>query len=88
MANMNFAPILDIEGARRHISNFACPEGFSSFAWRQLQQTALAVWHAHLSGTSYRGSLHFCRSEFYDMLIQPNGGSIVSTGGIRRFKAA
>lgn len=88
MTTMNFAPILDIEGARRHISTFVCPEGFSSFAWRQLQQNALAVWHAHLSGIPYRGSLHFCRPEFYGMLVQPSGESIVSSGSIRRFMAA
>jgi hypothetical protein len=88
MSAMNTAPILDIDSARRHISTFSCPDGFSAFAWRQLQQTALSVWHAHLAGMPYRGSLHFCRPEFYNMLVQPGGQSIVSAGQIRRFIAA
>ncbi len=80
--------IASLEAARLHVASFPCPEGFSRFAWKQLQRTALAVWHAHLSGTPFRGSLNFCRVEFYDMLRQPNGTSIVSPGRIRRYKAA
>ena len=37
-----------------------------TFSWRQLQQTALAVWQCPPHrGPTYRGSLHFCRPEFY-----------------------
>lgn len=85
---MNITPIHDIAGAQKHIASFECPSGFSSFAWKQLQHTALSVWHAHLNGVQFRGSLNFCRSEFYDMLIQPGGSSIVADKGIRRFMAA
>lgn len=85
---MNIAPIQNIDAARAYIANFPCPEGFSGFAWRQLQQTALAVWHAYLSGSQYRGSLHFCRPEFYRMLQQTDGSPIVQGGGIRGYMAA
>ena len=81
-------PIASLQSARLHVASFPCPEGFSSFAWKQLQHIALAVWHAHLSGSTFRGSLNFCRPEFYDMLCQPDGTSIVSPGRIRRYKAA
>ena len=74
--------------ARLWVERFARPQGFSPYAWKQLQKTALAVWHAHLSGRPYRGALNFCRPEFYSMLVQPDGRAIVSTGGIRGYKAA
>jgi len=77
-----------IEDARTFIGGFVCPEGFSPYAWRQLQRTALAVWHAHLIRRPYRGSLHFCRPEFYSMLEQSDGTPIVSKGGIRGYRAA
>lgn len=80
--------ISNIEAARLYIQEFTCPNGFSSFAWRQLQQTALAVWHAYLAGRPYSGSLHFCRPEFYAMLTQTDGTSIVPSGQIRGFMAA
>jgi hypothetical protein len=88
MATMNMSPIRDLNSARDHIGRFACPDGFSTFAWKQLQQTALEVWFAHLSGTHFRGSLNFCRPEFYGMLTQPDGSSIVGNCSIRRYKAA
>lgn len=81
-------PIRDLETARHHIASFPCPEGFSAFAWKQLQHTATCAWHAHLSGSAFRGSLHFCRPEFYDMLRQPSGEPIVPEGLIRRYLAA
>jgi len=77
-----------LQAARTFIQGFDCPDGFSPYAWKQLQKTALAVWHAHLSGRPYRGALNFCRPEFYSMLVQPDGRAIVPTGGIRGFKAA
>jgi len=88
MTGMNITPIHDISSARHHIAGFPCPDGFSAFAWKQLQQRALEVWHAHLSGTKFRGSLNFCRPEFYGMLTQPNGNSIVPNHNIRGYKAA
>ena len=81
-------PILDLNTARLYVQAFPCPKGFSSFAWRQLQQTALTVWNAHLSGSVYRGSLHFCRPEFYSMLLHPSGEPIVPAGQIRGYQAA
>jgi hypothetical protein len=77
-----------LDAARVFIQGFDCPAGFSPYAWKQLQKTALAVWHAHLSGRPYRGALNFCRPEFYAMLVQPDGSAIVPTGGIRGYKAA
>lgn len=90
MKNSTLTPghIADITAARAYIMDFSCPSGFSQFSWRQLQQTALAVWQSHLKGTHYRGSLHFCRPEFYAMLTQPSGQPIVSVGRIRGFMAA
>lgn len=83
------APRIDnLETAKSHIHGFSCPPGFSAFAWRQLQKTALSVWHAHLSQRPFRGALHFCRPEFYAMLAQPDGTPIVHTGAIRGYKAA
>jgi len=88
-APISFPPhISDLDSARAHVQAFPCPEGFSNFAWKQLQHTALSVWHAYLNGTTYRGSLHFCRAEFYGMLIQPDGQPIIPAGQIRGFKAA
>jgi hypothetical protein len=81
-------PIQDLNVARHYVQGFPCPAGFSSFAWRQLQQTAMSVWNAHLTGSIYRGSLHFCRPEFYSMLQQPNGEPIVPAGQIRGYRAA
>ncbi len=80
--------VTDLASARDYISTFACPEGFSRFAWRQLQQTALAVWQAHLTSHPFRGSLHFCRPEFYTMLRQPSGEAIIPNGLMERFQAA
>ena len=80
--------ITDLNSAQAHITTFPCPEGFSTFAWRQLQQTALSVWHAHLSGNPFRGNLHFCRPEFYTMLRQPSGEAIIPDGLMQRFQAA
>ena len=80
--------INSLDAARTHIQGFPCPSGFSPFAWRQLQKTALSVWHAHLSHRPFRGALHFCRPEFYAMLAQPDGSPIVQTGAIRGYKAA
>lgn len=77
-----------VDVARCHVQSFPCPEGFSGFAWKELQRTALSVWHAHLQGTQYSGNLHFCREEFYDMLLHPDGHSIIAPGRIRRYKAA
>lgn len=88
MANMKMTLIHDLSSARQHIARFPCPQGFSAFAWKQLQQTALEVWYAHLSGTKFRGSLNFCRPEFYGMLTQPDGSSIVRNHSIRGYKAA
>jgi len=81
-------PIRDLNVARHYIQTFPCPEGFSTFAWRQLQHTALSVWNAYLTGSAYRGSLHFCRPEFYNMLLHPNGEAIVPAGQIRGYRAA
>jgi len=80
--------IQDLSSARHYVQAFPCPSGFSTFSWRQLQQTALSVWHAHLTGAMYRGSLHFCRPEFYSMLIQPDGKPIVPAVQIRGYQAA
>lgn len=80
--------IQDLAGARQYVQGFPCPEGFSQFAWKNLQQTALSVWHAHLTGRPYRGALNFCRPEFYAMLEHPDGSAIVPTGRIRGYKAA
>lgn len=80
--------IQDLEAARLHIASFPCPEGFSTFAWKQLQHTATCVWHAHLSGSTYRGSLHFCRPEFYRMLQHPSGEPIIPEGLVRKYLAA
>lgn len=88
MTAMTARRINSLDNARSHIQGFACPAGFSPFAWRQLQKTALSVWHAHLSQRPFRGALHFCRPEFYAMLAQPDGTSIVHTGAIRGYKAA
>ena len=89
LMNAWIAPRIDsLEAARMLIQGFDCPAGFSPYAWKQLQKTALAVWHAHLSGRPYRGALNFCRPEFYAMLVQPDGSAIVPTGGIRGYKAA
>lgn len=82
------SPIQSIDGARAFIQNFNCPAQFSPYAWRQLQKTALTVWHAHLLQRPYRGSLHFCRPEFYSMLQHPDGTPIISKGSIRGYKAA
>ena len=46
-----------LETAKTHIQGFACLLRFSPFAWRQLQKTALSVWHAHLSQRPFRGAL-------------------------------
>lgn len=81
-------PIQDVNAARCYVQAFPCPTGFSTFAWRQLQQTALSVWNAYLTGSMYRGSLHFCRPEFYSMLTQPNGEPIVPAAQIRGYQAA
>ena len=85
-----FAPdsIKTLDGARAFIQSFDCPAQFSAYAWRQLQKTALAVWHAYLLQRPYRGSLHFCRPEFYSMLQQPDGTPIIARGSIRGYKAA
>lgn len=80
--------IASLEAARLHVAAFPCPEGFSRFAWKQLQQTAISAWHAHLGKTTFRGNLNFCRPEFYNMLRHPDGHSIVSPDRIRRYKAA
>ena len=88
MATMNIAPIQDIQAAQLYVASFSCPQGFSNFAWKQLQHTALAVWCSHFSGNHYSGSLQFCRPEFYDMLVQPDGTPIVPQSRIERFKAA
>lgn len=81
-------PVKDLKAARNHVMGFACPEGFSEFSWKQLQHTALTVWHAHLSQRPFRGSLHFCRPEFYEMIRNSNGDFIVPIGLIRRYQAA
>ena len=80
--------IHDLAGAKQYVQGFHCPDGFSQFAWKNLQQTALSVWHAHLCGRPYRGALNFCRPEFYAMLAHPDGSAIVPTGQIRGYKAA
>ena len=80
--------ITTLEGAQAFIQGFNCPAQFSAYAWRQLQKTALGVWHAYLLQRPYRGSLHFCRPEFYSMLQQPDGTPIIARGSIRGYKAA
>ena len=80
--------ITGLDMARQHVASFACPDGFSTFAWKQLRQTAISVWHAHLNGSTFRGSLHFCRPEFYDMLRHPDGSTIIPEGRIRGYQAA
>lgn len=88
MTTIAHPTITDLAAVRAHIQRFPCPEGFSHFAWKELKQTAVGVWHAHLNGRRYRGSLHFCRPEFYAMLHQPNGTPIVPQGLMRGYQAA
>ena len=88
MTTIAHPTITDLAAVRAHIQRFPCPEGFSPFAWKELKQTAIGVWHAHLNGRRYRGSLHFCRPEFYAMLHQPNGTPIVPQGLMRGYQAA
>ena len=80
--------IKTIESAQAFIQSFNCPAQFSPYAWRQLQKTAVTVWQAYLLQRPYRGSLHFCRPEFYSMLQQPDGTPIIARGSIRGYKAA
>ena len=80
--------IRTLDGAQAFIQSFDCPAQFSAYAWHQLQKTALAVWYAYLLQRPYRGSLHFCRPEFYLMLQQPDGTPIIARESIRGYKAA
>lgn len=78
----------DLQSARKHVMGFACPTGLSNFAWRSAQQTALQVWHAHLSGRTFRGSINFCPLPFYDMIRDARGELIFTAGRVRRYAAA
>ena len=81
-------PIQDLASARQYIQTFPCPDGFSTFAWKELKRTALHVWFAHLQGRHYRGALNFCRPEFYAMLQQPSGDAIVPQARMHGHRAA
>ncbi len=82
-------PIRDLNVARPYIQTFPCPEGFSTFAWRQLSNTLHSPFGTPTSRVQHTGDPSISAAlNFTICCFIPMAKPIVPAGQIRGYRAA